>query len=73
MVLVKRLFEGTRPLNSKCECPGGDDESHMALAASGDLEEHEEAENEDPEEIGQRSATIRTPTATRSRHSEAGK
>eukprot|EP00731_Ephydatia_muelleri_P013904 Em0007g1214a len=56
------------------ECPGGDDESHMALAASGDLEEHEEAEeNEDPEEIGQRSATIGTPTATRSRHSEAGK
>eukprot|EP00731_Ephydatia_muelleri_P034311 Em0054g34a len=35
------------------ECPGGENESHMALAAGGNLEEHEETEeNEDPDEIG---------------------
>ncbi|KAL5509897.1 hypothetical protein EMCRGX_G005337 [Ephydatia muelleri] len=35
------------------ECPRGENESHMALAAGGNLEEHEETEeNEDPDEIG---------------------
>ena len=69
MISAKRLSEGSRPRRDclpemdlqdeeitrrrSRECPGGENESHMALAAGGNLEEHEETEeNEDPDEIG---------------------